>query len=273
MDTALFAEIIRQVAPLTEQVCFHLMGDPLVHPDLAKLLDICHEQDTRVFFVTNGVLLTDKAAELLLHPALRQVNFSLHSFHDNYGEKDPTPYLQKIFAFTDRAFEVRPDLYINYRIWNLKEARGSTSIQTDILSAVEKRFGVVVNRQPDVRHHKGHRLKNRLYVHYDTEFVWPDLNLPLLGEAGRCHGLSSHFGILVDGTVVPCCLDKEGKIPLGNVKDFPLTTILDSARAKAMVKGFQNGVLVEALCRRCQYIERFPLKRISAENLVSGIGA
>ncbi len=277
MEPALFADIIRAVAPLTEQVCFHLMGDPLVHPELTTLLDICQRHATRVFFVTNGVLLSDKAAVLLMHPALRQVNFSLHSFHDNYGDKDPTPYLQKIFAYTERAFEIRPDLYINYRIWNLQEARGSTVMQTDILSAVEKRFGVTVNRDPNVRHRKGHRLKHRLYVHYDTEFVWPDLNLPLLGEEGRCHGLSTHFGILVDGTVVPCCLDKEGKIALGNVTSAPLTQILDSPRAKAMVTGFQNGKLVEELCRRCQYIERFPkLKknlRASDENSARGIGA
>lgn len=257
MTPELFTRVIEQVAPVTEQVTFHLMGDPLVHPGLASLLDICLGHNTRVFFVTNGVLLNEKSQRLLLHPALRQVNFSLHSFHDNYGDKDPTLYLERIFTFTEMAFAERPDLYLNYRIWNLREPRGGTSAQADILSAIESRFGAKLNRVPDVRHHKGYRIKNRLYLHYDTEFVWPDLNLPELGRVGTCYGLSGHIGVLADGTVVPCCLDKEGKIPLGNIGNQTLSEILESPRALAMKLGFQQGRLVEPLCQRCNYIERF----------------
>ena len=257
MTPELFTRVIEQVAPVTEQVTFHLMGDPLVHPELPALLDICQAHGTRVFFVTNGVLLNEASQRLLLHPALRQVNFSLHSFHDNFGDKDASVYLGRIFTYTEMAFAERPDLYLNYRIWNLQEPRGGTSHQADILAAVEKRFEITVNRNPDVRHHKGYRVKNRLYLHYDTEFVWPDLNLPELGKEGSCYGLSNHIGVLADGTVVPCCLDKEGKIPLGNLTENSLTEILESPRARAMKLGFQAGKLVEPLCQRCQYITRF----------------
>ncbi len=69
--------------------------------------------------------------------------------------------------------------------------------------------------------------------------------------------LKSHFGVLVDGTVVPCCLDKEGAIALGNVRDTPIEEILNSPRAKNMINGFAQRELREDLCRRCQYIERF----------------
>ena len=100
-------------------------------------------------------------------------------------------------------------------------------------------------------------IKNKLYLHFDTEFIWPDLKLPILGQKGTCYGLSSHFGILADGTVVPCCLDKEAAIPLGKIQDTPILEILNSERAKSILKGFQNNKLVENLCQRCQYIERF----------------
>lgn len=257
IDLALFRRIIEQVAPLTEQVCFHLMGDPLVHPKLEELIEICHEHSVRIFLVTNGVLLRERQSELLLHPAFRQVNFSLHSFHDNYPDRDPTSYLERIFAFTEKAFERRPDLYINYRLWNLAETRGSGVQNQEMLSRIERRFQVRIDSDTDVRRKKSHRIKNRLYLHFDTEFVWPSLDLPVLGEEGRCYGLSSHFGILVDGTVVPCCLDKEGAIPLGHVRDRPLLEILNSPKAKSILEGFKKGNLVEELCRRCQYIERF----------------
>jgi len=233
------------------------MGDPLVHPELETFLDICARKQVRVFFVSNGVLLRDKSVSLLLHPALRQVNFSLHSFQDNFGDADPTTYLERIFRYTEAAFESRPDLYINYRLWDLSHVSGTLTKQISFLERIEERFQVSLNRSPDVRVKKGQVVKNRLYLHFDTQFVWPDLSLPILGQSGHCYGLSSHFGILVDGTVVPCCLDKEGVIPLGNILHSPITEILHSPRAEAIIRGFRDGKLVEDLCRRCQYIERF----------------
>jgi radical SAM protein with 4Fe4S-binding SPASM domain len=265
MTTELFTRIIQQVAPLTELVCFHLMGDPLVHPRLSELVDVCEESGVRVFFVTNGVLLRDEKMDLLLRPPFQQVNFSLHSFPDNFPGKDPSAYLEKIFRFTEKAFIERPDLYLNYRLWNLNDVRGSQTDNSQILEKVCDRFGVVAPQEWDLRRRKSVQLKNRLYLHFDTEFIWPSLDLPVLGTQGRCHGLSSHFGILVDGTVVPCCLDKEAAIPLGNIADQDILEILDRPRTQQILNGFRQRKLVENLCQRCQYIERFQPAEIPAE--------
>lgn len=256
MSVDLFERIVQQVSPLTELVCFHLMGEPLVHPRLSEFIEICEKYDTKIFFVSNGVLLKPEKMSLLLRSPLQQVNFSLHSFHDNYPEKDPSQYLERIFDFTERAFQERPDLYVNYRLWNLEEAISGTENES-MLETVCKRFQVPVPTQIDVRKRKSIQLKNRLYLHFDTEFIWPSLELEVLGTRGRCHGLSSHFGILVDGTVVPCCLDKEAAIPLGNIGQEPIEAILSSTRAQNILRGFQQKNLVEDLCQRCQYIERF----------------
>ncbi len=257
MPVELFREIIRQVAPLTEQVCFHLMGEPLVHPQFSELVDICHEQNVKIFLVSNGVLLREPLAEKLLHPAFRQINFSLHSFFDNHPDKDPTVYLDKIFRFTEKAFEQRSDLYINYRLWNLNDPRGTTTNNTDMLNRISSHFGIEFGKNIDISKSKSLKIKNRLYLHYDTEFIWPSMDLPVLGTVGSCYGLSSHIGILVDGNVVPCCLDKEGNIPLGKIQDQTVSEILVSEKAQAILKGFQQKKLVESLCQRCQYIERF----------------
>jgi radical SAM protein with 4Fe4S-binding SPASM domain len=257
IEIDLFEKIITQVAHLTDQVCFHLMGDPLVHPKLAELVDICDRHQVKIFFVTNGVLLREKQAELLLHPAFRQVNFSLHSFFDNFKDQSPDVYLERIFAYTELAFERRPDLYINYRLWNLGDPLGTGEKNREMLRRIEARFNIQIDPLRDVRKEKSAKIKNRLYLHFDTEFVWPALELPVLGDLGTCYGLSNHFGVLVDGTVVPCCLDKEGSIPLGNIVDQPIEKILQAPRSRQILKGFQDGRLVEDLCKRCQYIERF----------------
>jgi radical SAM protein with 4Fe4S-binding SPASM domain len=257
MSVELFERVIDEVSPLTKLVTFHLMGEPLVHPNLEKLIEICHEKGVRIFFVTNGVLLREKESELLLHPAIRQVSFSLHSFRDNFAKKDIGPYLERIFSFTEKAFEKRPTLFINYRLWNLSHPQGSKPENLDILERVERYFAVEIPREIDIRSKKSVPLKQKLSLHFDVEFTWPALDLPVIGETGTCQGMSSHFGILVDGTVVPCCLDKEGNIALGNLQERTLIDILRNERAKALVTGFKKGRLVEDLCRRCNYIERF----------------
>lgn len=257
MDLDLFRQVVEQVAPLTELVCLHLMGDPLVHPHFAEIVQICDESEANIFLVTNGVLMRPEKFDLLLHPRFYQINFSLHSFFDNFPDKDPSNYLDRIFNFTDRALAERPELYLNYRLWNLNDTIGSQTPNKQMLERICERFDFLAPSELDVRKNKSVRIKNRLYLHFDTEFIWPSLDLPVLGTQGRCYGLKSHFGILADGTVVPCCLDKEAAIPLGNALESPIVDILDSDKAKSILHGFQQRKLVEDLCQRCQYIERF----------------
>lgn len=257
MELDVFESIVAQVAPITDLVCLHLMGDPLVHPQLAEMVDICEAHQANIFLVTNGVLLRPEKYDLLLHPRFYQINFSLHSFFDNFPRKDPSLYLERIFGFTERALSERPELYLNFRLWNLNDPLGSQTPNTQMLERLCERFNFAVPTEVDVRKRKSIKIKNRLYLHFDTEFVWPSLDLPVLGTAGKCYGLSTHFGVLVDGTVVPCCLDKEAAIPLGRVQDLPILDIIDSPRAQAIYHGFKQRKLVEDLCQRCQYITRF----------------
>ncbi len=257
MDLDLFESIIEQVAPITEMVCFHLMGEPLLHPKLPQMLEICSKHQVPVFFVSNGVLLTEARAQLLLHPILRQVNFSLHSYLDNHPGADPRPYLEKIFKYVDRALTERPELYLNFRLWNLQSPQGQTNENVEMRRLIEEKYQVALVSNPDVRVTKSQRIRGRLYVHYDTEFTWPSLDLPVLGSAGTCYGLRNHFGILADGTVVPCCLDKEGVLPLGKIPDQSVMQVLDSEKAKTMLQGFLKGELRESLCQRCDYVTRF----------------
>jgi MoaA/NifB/PqqE/SkfB family radical SAM enzyme len=257
MSIPLFERISGQVAPLAGQVAYHLMGDPLVHGKLPDFLEISARFATPVFLVTNGTLLNSERAKTLLHPVLRQVNFSLHSYADNFPEQDPSDYLDRIFEYAEEAFLARPDLYINFRLWNLESPTRHPESNAIIRKKVEERFGLRLPDTTDVRVQKSFRIKNRLYVHFDTEFIWPDPSLPVLGEKGTCQGLRNHFGILVDGTVVPCCLDKEGRIPLGNILERPLLEILDDPKALAIRNGFLNRKLVDPLCQRCNYVTRF----------------
>ena len=258
MTLDLFKKIIPQIAPLTELICFHLMGDPLVHPNLSEFISLCEEHKVKIFFVTNGVLLKPEHKNILTQKIFHQVNFSLHSFFDNHPGKDPSTYLNKIFTWTDFALQNNPDLYINYRLWNLQDTRGQATENQKMLEAIQDKFSIKIDpTHINLKKNKSFPIQGRLYLHFDSEFTWPSLDLPVLGNVGTCYGLKNHFGILADGTVVPCCLDKEGAIPLGNMTTNSLTAILNSEKTLRIIDGFNKHVLHEELCQKCQYIDRF----------------
>lgn len=252
-----FRKTLAQVKPYADMVCFHVMGEPLAHPEFAEFIGIAGEMQVPVEITTNGTLLNDKSKEALLHPIVRQVNFSLQSFFDNFPRANAEKYLAQIFAFTRQAFAVRPDLYLNYRLWNLTDTKDHDQTNEEILKKIESEYQITVNRNVDPSFRKSKNIINRLYLHFDSRFEWPHPSQPEVSTRGRCHGLVSHVAIHADGTVVPCCLDKEARIQLGRLSEKTFSDIISGERASAIKKGFEQGELVEDLCRRCTYIQRF----------------
>ncbi len=259
MEPALFQKAVRAVAPLTEEVCFHLMGEPLLHPQFDAYVDFCGTLGLSINLTTNAILLNTERSSALLHPAVKQINFSLQSFESNFPEKENTEYLQRIFDFTHQALRVRPDLYLNYRLWN-NGVEGAPASNDRMIEKIKQGLGVAFNDFTDVRWKKSAKISGRVYLHLDSRFQWPHPGHPVRSTRGFCHGLSSHIGILADGTVVPCCLDKEGVINLGNCGTQKIDDIIDGIRAKSIHDGFQNGLLVESLCQKCTFITRFDRK-------------
>ena len=100
-------------------------------------------------------------------------------------------------------------------------------------------------------------MRDRFYLEYGERFDWPDLAAEEQETGVFCYGLRDHFGILCDGRVVPCCLDREGEISPGNIFEQPIEQILAHPRFRALVEGFSNRRPTEELCRRCGYARRF----------------
>lgn len=254
-----FRETIQQVSPLAEQVCLHLMGEPLAHPNFPQILEICDEYQLQLQLTTNGLLLKKYTDLVLGSQTIKQVNISLQAYLDNYPDRPLEDYLDQIASFIELSVKKRPELYLNLRLWNIND--GETSDHTisneRIFRYLEGRFQIEINRVVEVSHIKSKKLFERVYLHFDSRFEWPRLELPNNGTLGRCHGLINQVGIHADGSVVPCCLDDQKIINLGNVFEDSLNNILNSKRAVAIADGFRQNKLVEDLCQRCDYITRF----------------
>lgn len=246
-----FRLLAGRLRPVTEYLHLHVMGEPLAHPNLDEILQISHELGFLINLTTNGTLLAKRQDMLLDAPALRRVNVSLHSFEANEcGDFDG--YVRQCAAFGCAA-AARGKL-VSYRLWNLdgQSARGQNARNDAILSALHETFCA-----PWRKNTWGWRLAETVYVNYAERFDWPSPDAPERGERGRCRALISQLAVLCDGTLVPCCLDGEGRMALGNLFTQELDEILASPLARQIVAGFQNGVRAHPLCRRCGYISRF----------------
>lgn len=241
-----FARLLPKLRPYTDFLYFHLMGEPLCHPQLEGFLELAGEAGFQVILTTNGTLLPRLREVLLAAPALHKVNVSLQAFEGSGMAMDFDTYLGGCFAFGKAAAGKK---IISYRLWN---RGGLDSCNPAILRALEQAFP-----QPWVQERRGIRLQDRAYLELGEKFDWPDLSAPQTAGEIHCYGLKDQLGILWDGTVVPCCLDHEGDIPLGNVFHQELSEILGSPRAEALKKGFRTGNPPEPLCRRCGYATRF----------------
>ena len=241
-----FAALLPKLRPYTDFLYFHLMGEPLCHPKLGRFLELAHQAGFKVILTTNGTLLHEHQELLLASGGLHKVNISLHAFEANDLSVPFEEYLRRCLEFGKAA---EGKVLVSYRLWN---NGGADGLNDQILSALKQYF-----TEDWVQERRGIRIGSRVYLEHGDKFDWPDLNAADGGAALFCYGLRDQIGVLCDGTVVPCCLDHEGDLALGNLFTQDLAEILESKRAKAIYEGFSNRNAAEPLCRRCGYARRF----------------
>ena len=244
-----FTLAAKKLQGVVKYLYFHVMGEPLLHEKLPEFLDIAGELGFRVCLTTNGTLLGRRGETLLAHSALHKVSVSLHSMEGN-GVTDLRAYLDTVWTFAQKASQ--GGVIVALRLWNIG---GKDEKNEEILDFLKEKLGEHPLSRPQPREGNW-KLSERLYLEQAERFEWPDLSAA--EEKVRfCLGLREQIAVLCDGTVVPCCLDHEGDIPLGNLFTEELGEILNSARAKALYDGFSCGRPSEELCRRCGYATRF----------------
>ena len=242
-------KLLQQINDYTDYIYLHVKGEPLLHPQLKEILDLCEKYHKKVNITTNGTLIK-KNEEVLNHPAIRQINLSLHS------ENNKDNYLEEIFEVVDNLRNKN----IVYRFWtmendNLKDK--STTLVEKIIThyTLSREIVEKIYKENNIK------LKNNIYINKANEFIWPNINNDYYEEHGYCYALKDQLAILVDGSVVPCCLDSDGIITLGNIYKDSLATIINSNRFQRMRTGFCNRKVTEELCKHCSYKSRFDVEK------------
>ena len=241
-----FSSIISKIKPYTDYIYLHVKGEPLLHSHLDEILSICDKENIKVNITTNGTLLKEKFNILNNHNCIRQINISLHS-ENNYKN-----YFENVF---DISKQLCGKIFISFRLWtldNLKLDNKSTIIVDKIINSYNLSTDVVEKIKKD----KSVKIFNNTFVNKDNLFDWPDVNKDL-NINGMCYGLDTHIAILVNGDVVPCCLDANGDIVLGNIFKEDLDNILSSELVKNIIEGFKNNKSICKLCKNCNFRYRF----------------
>ncbi len=238
MTESLFAKLAPQVAEIADIAYLHIMGEALLHPQLQQFAEIACKANLPLGMTTNGTLFEHENTAVLANPVFRQLNISLHS-----GVTE----LETVFDFADSLLKQNPEIHINYRLWDV----GKFSEERSRIAA---RYGVSVSETAE---RQSVQLAQRMSLHTDISFEWPSLDAPFVSDSGFCHGGIRQFGVMYNGDVTACCLDADCVINFGNADQLPLKEILFSRRFEQMRNGFHRRKVIETLCQRCSYRERF----------------
>lgn len=241
-----FEHIIKEIKNFTDYIYLHVKGEPLLHKDLDNFIKICDINDLKVNITTNATLLKEKYNVLDKHPSIRQLNLSIHS------ENSIPNYLEDVI---ETAKKLSTKMFISYRLWTLKDNKLDNK-STEMVKKVIFHYDLSTDVADKLFNDKQIRIANNTFLNKENEFQWPSLQLTREFD-GYCLGLIDQVAILVDGSVVPCCLDSDGVITLGNVYKTGFKEIIESDKALKIINGFKNNKSIERLCKKCIFKKRF----------------
>jgi len=257
MPLDLFEKILIQLRHYTKVLAFHVMGDPLTLSNLQDYLDIADRYGFEVELTTSGYYLGRIKVKTLFHKAVRQLNISLNSYNKNSLNMPFSEYIKNVLDTCLHKIKDYPKPFINLRLWNLDDKQSEAEYNELLFERLNSFFNTELETKEIYKDKiKSIRLAPKVLLNFDSYFEWPSLNSSHESDA-TCYGLKSHIGILANATVVPCCLDGDGVIALGNLNDETLEDILNSKRAQEMIEGFRNSKAVEELCKKCSYKDKF----------------
>lgn len=244
-----FVRILDQAALFTGTVYYHVLGEPLLHPDLERMMSYAKKKGIASALTTNGILLEEKVGKWR-GQSISRINVSLQAFFDpgnSLGMEQARRCVEAAEAIRDETKAV-----VCFRLWDMDNPK-----DREMADWLMRRYGRKIDER-EARSPNGFQIGDYTRVQQQTRFVWPYASR-YGRKAGFCQGLRRHFAVLSDGTVVPCCLDAYGQIPLGNCLQEPLEYILEGERAQRIYRGFTEHTAVEELCRRCEFKTRFPV--------------
>ncbi len=276
---------------LAKVVAFHLMGEPLIYPHIFAAIDMAIARRLNLHLTTNGSTfhIRPEHIEKLIASGIPKVTISLQTPDpDTFIIRGAPPNLQPDQYFDGITQYVQANLASensNTRVHlkfldttphpflvphkTMHVVEGKEQMQIQLREWCDRLLSKLPANHPE--RPNSAELSRRLASHKPGRWQVIELTPKLALETfpldswgnvesttvipasfGYCNGTSDQAGILYDGTIVPCCKDYDGKIPLGNLNDHTLREILYQQRpACALREGFDKFQVINPVCKRC----------------------
>jgi hypothetical protein len=270
-------------AGVARQIHFHIMGEPLLYPDLPGAVRIARRHGMEAWATTNGSLLTPALLAELRQAGLSRLTISLqtpdaatfalrgsrHLAFEEYRDRligtaraslDAPGAMRLSICFlanplrrfhaptppTMRVAESGTALRAHMASWVAWIFRG-TRHEADLpqLLARTRRAGIL--RECRIPLTTNLDFQVRILGNWAEHFEGPIA----LARFGYCPGLTENFGILWNGDYVFCCTDYDGQTSLANAAEVPLTEYLALPAVQEVADGFRRYRVVHPHCRRC----------------------
>ncbi|MEO1350943.1 MAG: radical SAM/SPASM domain-containing protein [Cyanobacteria bacterium J06635_15] len=287
MDLALLEKVLDQVAVhrLARIITFHLMGEPLIYPHIFEAITMASDRGLALHLTTNGSTfdLRPDHIDKLVQSGIPKVTISLQTpdaesfiLRGAPPRLQPTHYFDGILRYVKANSAAQSSTRVHIKLLDttpnpflvphkpLHIVEGRDQIRAELWRWAQAFLADQADRPSDrelqqrIDRHKSGRwqlieLHPRLFLETFPLDSWGNVESSQVTPAqfGYCNGASQQAGILYDGTVVPCCKDYEGRIPLGNVRDTPLTTIFNGTAACGLRQGFNRLQVKNPVCQRC----------------------
>ena len=244
MDMDIFSRIIDQILVVKPTIILHVAGEPLLNKDLFKMIGYAKKSGCCVWLNTNATLLTREMSLRILESSLDHIIFSFDGFTREVYEKARVgAEFEQVKSQIETFLELRDGM----RIKSLS-VRTQIIIMEDTKKEIHDFVKYWQAKKVDVVAIK--QVGDWLGL---VDFPPHSENLKTFGHR-PCRDVFHKCAILVDGTVVSCCCDIQGRQPLGNILKEPFNEIWNGGPYQLLRRQHLNNAIPEnVICHKCVY--------------------
>jgi MoaA/NifB/PqqE/SkfB family radical SAM enzyme len=246
MPVEMFRSIIDDVRENHPLIKLYLSGEPLLHEGLFEMIEYAGAGGCRTMIHTNATALTKEMSERILASALTFLCFSFDGCTPEIYERlrPPASFAQvssNIRQYLDLRRQCGGGPHTAIEIIRMRETEGLlTDFVQEWMAAGADDVHIV-----DCLTWHGLVDDRRIGCRPDAAGYKP------------CAAPFQHGCILSDGTVVPCCLDVNGRMPLGNVAATRFRDIWAGNSYRRLRLEMLTGAFPpDSICAHCDNILR-----------------
>jgi len=289
MEVATFRKTIADLRRMgfESPIGLHLMGEPLLHPRFFEFLDYAREQHIDIELHTNGMRLTDDVLDRIygyenivrfwisLHTPTedmflrirRPVNANRENLYDSYLQSTKSAVRKKLTSGSTTDLRIYLMATPNSNALNVidddEQARSCLEEWYGFAEALEKELNIMYDREPVPDRILSKLPTKQLYPLFENTYIrfvpwhsWGGTFDRGCQRAPECRNPWFQFAVMWNGDCTTCCLDYDGDIGLGNIREHTIEEIWNGEKLNAIRRGFTKGEVVEERCRTCLFEPR-----------------